>query len=358
VIPSGGAPAVPPALSVDSLDMWDSTAGLPEQVADALGAARGLAGLPSLDVVEHVVVLGMGDSGIAGDVLMATAAPFMPVPATVVKGYEPPDFVGANSLVFAVSFSGDSEETLEAAAAAYEAGAAMVVVTCGGELGRLAGEWQVPVVPVPSSIPQPRAALGAMAIPPLVVLEEIGLFPGAVQWIDQAVDQLRARRDELVVPGSLAEDLARRIDRTIPLIHSSEALGGAAALRWKAQINENAKAPAFYNVYPELCHNEVAGWGQQGDVTRQLITLVNLRHDAEHPQVAQRFELVAEVLLEVVADIVEVRAAGEGDLAQLFDLALIGDFVSLHLAGRQGIDPGPVPVLVEMEERLRQSRTS
>jgi glucose/mannose-6-phosphate isomerase len=296
----------------------------------------------------------MGGSGIAGDVLTAVAAPFMPVPVTVVKGYVPPDYVGTGSLVFAMSFSGDTEETLEAAAAAYESGASLVVVAGGGALERLAGEWDVPVVPVPAGIPQPRAALGAMAIPPLVLLEQIGLFPGALQWVDQAVDQLRSRRDELVRPGSVAEQLARLIGRTIPLIHSAQDLGAAAALRWKAQINENAKCPAFFNVYPELCHNELAGWGQHGDATRQLITLVNLRHDAEHPQVSRRFDLVAEVLREVVAEVVEVRASGEGDLAQLFDLALIGDFVSLHLAGNEGIDPGPIPVLVDLKNQLAQ----
>jgi glucose/mannose-6-phosphate isomerase len=347
--------AVPPSpLAIDSLDMWGATAGLPEQVEAAVSAARGLTSLPRHERVENVVVLGMGGSGIAGDVLTAVAAPFMPVPVTVVKGYVPPDYVGTGSLVFAMSFSGDTEETLEAAAAAYEAGASLVVVAGGGALERLAGEWDVPVVPVPAGIPQPRAALGAMAIPPLVLLEQIGLFPGALQWVDQAVDQLRSRRDELVRPGSVAEELARLIGRTIPLIHSAQDLGAAAALRWKAQINENAKCPAFFNVYPELCHNELAGWGQHGDATRQLITLVNLRHDAEHPQVSRRFDLVDEVLREVVAEVVEVRASGEGDLAQLFDLALIGDFVSLHLAGNEGIDPGPIPVLVDLKNQLAQ----
>jgi glucose/mannose-6-phosphate isomerase len=334
--------------------MWSATAGLPEQVEAAVSAARGIPGLPGHDRVENVVVLGMGGSGIAGDVLVATAAPFMSVPVTVVKGYEPPDFVGTGSLVFAMSFSGNTEETLEAAAGAYEAGASLIVVAGGGALVNLASEWDVPVVPVPTDIPQPRAALGAMAIPPLALLEEIGLFPGATQWVDQAVDQLRSRRDELVRPGNQAEELAHRIGRTIPLVHSSGDLGGAAALRWKAQINENAKCPAFFNVYPELCHNEVAGWGQHGDATRQLITLVNLRHDAEHPQVSRRFDLVVDVLREVVAEVIEVRAAGEGDLAQLLDLALIGDFVSLHLAGNEGIDPGPIPVLDEIKEHLRQ----
>jgi glucose/mannose-6-phosphate isomerase len=352
--PSGRSSlAQPSPLPIDSLDMWSATARLPEQVEEAVAAARGVKDLPQHQRVENVVVLGMGGSGIAGDVLVAVAAPFMPVPVTVVKGYEPPDFVGTGSLVFALSFSGDTEETLEAAAGAFEAGASLIVVSAGGSLVSLAGEWDVPVVAVPPDIPQPRSAIGAMAIPPLVVLEEVGLFPGASQWIDQAVDQLRVRRDELVRPGSRADELARRIGRTIPLVHSSGDLGAAAAVRWKTQINENAKCPAFWNVYPELCHNEVAGWGQHGDATRQLITLVNLRHDAEHPQVSRRFDLVTEVLREVVADVLEVRAGGEGDLAQLLDLALIGDFVSLHLAGNEGIDPGPVPVLDEMKEQLK-----
>ena len=138
-------------------------------------------------------------------------------------------------------------------------------------------------------------------------------------------------------------------------MHGAQNLGATAALRWKTQVNENAKCPAFSAVYPELCHNDVVGWGQHGDVTRQVMTLVNLRHDAEHPQVVRRFELVADVLREVVADIVEVRAEGEGDLAQLLDLVLVGDFVSLHMAAAEGIDPGPVPVLDELKQRLREA---
>ena len=350
--PARGQQAEASPLLVDSLDMWGSTAALPEQMEAAALAARDVGDLPPRERIENVVVLGMGGSGIAGDVLAVAAAPFMSVPVTVVKDYVPPDYVGTGSLVFAISFSGDTEETLEAAAAAFEAGAALVAVTGGGELARMAADWDVPVVPVPADIPQPRAALGAMAIPPLVLLETIGLFPGAQQWVDQATERVRRRRDQLVRPDSLAESVAQRIGRTIPLIHGAQDLGAAAALRWKAQINENAKSPAFFNVYPELCHNEVAGWGQHGDVTRQLITLVNLRHNAEHPQVARRFDLVVEVLREVVADVIEVRAAGDGDLAQLLDLALIGDFTSLHLAGREGIDPGPIPVLDEIKVRL------
>ncbi|HLG93031.1 MAG TPA: SIS domain-containing protein, partial [Acidimicrobiales bacterium] len=318
-------------------------------------AALGLAGLPSRQDVENVVVLGMGGSGAAGDVVLAVAGPFMPVPVVVVKSYAPPAFVGRGTLVFAVSFSGDTEETVEAAMEAESDGAAVVVITRGGELARLARSWGAPMVEVPPSIPVPRAALAAMAVPALVVLEEVGLFPGATRWIELAVDQLRRRRDQLVGGASLAASLARRIGRTFPLVHSSGALGAAAAQRWKTQINENAKAPAFWSVHPELCHNEIVGWGQHGDLTRQLFTVVNLRHEAEHPQVARRFALAAEILGEVVAGVEQVEAEGEGPLAQLLDLVLIGDFVSLHLAAQEGIDPGPTPVLDDIKAALRQA---
>jgi glucose/mannose-6-phosphate isomerase len=101
-----------------------------------------------------------------------------------------------------------------------------------------------------------------------------------------------------------------------------------------------------------MCHNEICGWGQHGDVTRQVMTVVRFRHDFEHPQVARRFDLTAEVLQEVVHDVVDLEAEGEGALAQLFDLVLQGDFVSLHLAALAGVDPGPIPVLDQLKREL------
>jgi len=339
---------------VDTLGMFDVTASLPEQVAMAAEQARGLDGLPDHGTVENVVVLGMGGSGIAGDILLAAAGPFMSVPAVVLKSYTLPAFVTANSLVIAVSYSGNTEETVEAASEAVATGAQLVVVSSGGELARLAESVGAPYVAALPGYAMPRAAIGAVSFPPLRVLESVGLFPGAPQWIDNAVAQLRRRRDQLIGDKSPALELARRIDGTIPLIHSSAGLGAAAVTRWRCEINENAKAPAISSVQPELCHNEIVGWGQHGDVTRQLLTLVQLRHDHEHPQVTRRFELVTDMVREVVAGIEEVRAEGEGELAQLLDLMLIGDFTSLHLAAQEGIDPGPVPALVEIKSRLKE----
>src|SRR5205085_7516028 len=149
------------AQATDSQGMLAATLALPEQVASAAERAKGLQGLPGIDDVNSVVVLGMGGSGIAGDIVAAVAGPFMPVPVVVAKSYELPAFVGDGTLVFAVSFSGDTEETIEAATEAAVQGARIVVVTGGGELGRLAESWGVPRVDLPGGIPQPRAGLGA-----------------------------------------------------------------------------------------------------------------------------------------------------------------------------------------------------
>jgi glucose/mannose-6-phosphate isomerase len=342
-------------MPVDSLGMLDAAAALPEQVADVLAESWGFDNLPDHDDVEHVVVIGMGGSGIAGEVLAAAAGPYLPVPVLVFKSYHIPAFVGEGSLVFAISFSGDTEETVEAVTEAALQGASVVAITAGGQLGDLAESWGAPIVRVPTSIPQPRAAIGALAVPPMLLLEEIGLFPGARHWVEAALDQLRVRRDLLVKPGSEAEDLARRIGRTMPLIHGGGGLGAVAAHRWKTQVNENAKSPAFWNAQPEICHNEIAGWGQHGDLTRQAMTLVNLRHDFEHPQVMHRFGVTRDLLDEVVADICDVRAEGDGELAQLLDLVMMGDFTSTHLALQQSVDPGPVPVIDQIKTAMATS---
>jgi len=330
-------------IPLDTQGILEATLRLPEQVAEAMAAAHGLEGLPDHEEIENIVVLGMGGSAVAGDVMVAAAAPFLPVPALALRGYNVPAFVGDGSLVFAVSFSGDTEETVEAVTEAALAGARVVAITTGGELARLAEAWEVPLVRIPPGIPQPRTGLGALAIPALAVLEDIGLFPGATAWVHAAVEQLTIRRDQLTKPGNVAETLARSIGRTIPVIHGGGPVGAAAASRWKSSMNENAKVPAFWNTQPELCHNEVSGWGQHGDVTRQILTLVALRHDFEHPQVMHRFELTYRLLDEVVAGIEEVIAEGEGELAQLLDLILVGDVTSIHMALQEGLDPGPIP---------------
>jgi glucose/mannose-6-phosphate isomerase len=339
--------------NVDSLDLFGAAFSLADQIEAAAAAAVEVEGLPDASGVSSVLICGMGGSGIGGDVTAAVAGPVASVPILVSKNYECPAFVGPDTLVVAASFSGNTEETVSAFEAAASAGARLVAVCSGGRLGELAEEMSVPVLALDPTIPMPRAGIGAVSAAPMVLLDRLGLAPGMLDQISSAVGRLRRRTAVLGSPGNPAELLARRIGRTLPLVYGGGALGEVAAWRWKGQFNENCKVPSWSNRIPELTHNEICGWGQHGDVTRQVFTMVLLRHDFEHPQVARRFEIVEEICTEVVDAVHTVEAEGDCPFAQLMDLVLFGDVVSLHAAVSAGVDPGPVPILDEIKARLR-----
>ena len=212
-----------------------------------------------------MVVIGMGGSGISGDVLHAIGSPLLPVPVTVVKGYECPHFVIEASLVFAVSCSGGTEETIEAASDAALAGAKMVVVASGGELappGRgVAGAHRRPC----PTVPWPRVAFGSMAVPLLVVLWRMGFLPGADLWVERAVEQLKWRRDDLVSGGaSFRGGGGGTPDRPHRALACTEA-GRWAPSPPSAGRPRSTRTPsglAFAATQPELCHNEVCGWAE------------------------------------------------------------------------------------------------
>jgi glucose/mannose-6-phosphate isomerase len=348
--------------TTDSLGFLDAVAGLPEQLAAAHDAAVAIEPdqFPAAAGVQNIVVLGMGGSGITGDVLAATASAVLPVPVTVLKQLRTPAFVGPATLAFAISYSGNTDETLTMAQGAADAGARLVAVSAGGALAELAASRGALHVQCPSGF-MPRAALGALVAPVFVTLFRMGLLPDARAWLVSAQEQLARRRDEcgpaVAARANPARELARRIGRTIPLVYGGGAIGGVAALRWKADVNENAKAPAFWNAYPELDHNEICGWGQHGDVTRQLFTLVELRHGFEHERLARRFDVTRTIIEEALHQVLEVRATGDGRLAQLLDLMYMGDWVSCYVALQSDVDPGPIDAIAQLKEALDTGRS-
>lgn len=327
---------------IDSLGMREALLSLPDQIEASMAAIGDISGLPDPANIEHVLILGMGDSGFGGDVAAASARPFSSMPIVVYGGYLPPSWVGRSTLVVAISQSGATEETLESLEAAVESGASLVAVTSGGELETLARHANAPVLPVVTDSVMPRGALGSLAVPPMLALEQLGFFPGARAWLDEAVTELKIRREELIGSNSPARQIADRVGGTMPVIYGGGAIGTTAAKRWKVAYNHNAKSPAFWAPMPELCHNELVGWGGDFETT-QLFTQIQLRHDAEHPQTAHRFEFVKQVTEPAMHDVIEVRARGEGPIAQLLDLIFVGDQLSIEAASDRGVDPGPLP---------------
>ncbi len=341
----------------DSMGFLDAVEGLPEQLATAHRVAGAVDAdrFPAATEIDHVVVCGMGGSGISGDVVAAVANDRLPVPVTVLKQYRVPAFVGPRSLVFAVSYSGATEETESMARAALERGARLVAVARGGPLADLATSAGALHMPCPDGY-LPRAALGALVAPIFVTLMRTGLLPDAHRELLAAEQQLARRRDACApaVEGAAndARELARKIGRTLPLIYGGGALGAVGAYRWKCDINENAKAPAFWHAYPELDHNEICAWGQHGDVTRQLLTVVELRHGFEHERLEPRFAITREIIEEAVHQVLSVQAQGETRLAQLLDLCYFGDWVSCYLALQNDVDPGPIDAIFTLKDRL------
>ena len=281
----------------------------------------------------------------------------MPVPVVVHKGYEPPELrrrahAGVRRLVLG-QHRGDRRGRAPrrpppAAAWSWSSPAA-------ASSAALADAWGAPRVPIADGIPMPRAGIGAVAVPPLVVLERVGPVPRRRRRGSTPPSTSCARRrDQLVADGNPAERLARRIGR-----HDADRLrrrrrsAAVAAMRWKTQFNENAKVPAFCQPVPELCHNEICGWGQHGDVTRRSSRWSTCATTSSTRRSCRRFDLV---------DAVHRRGRGRhrrgarpratAPLAQLLDLVLFGDFVSLHLAAEEGVDPGPIPVLDDLKAAL------
>jgi glucose/mannose-6-phosphate isomerase len=343
---------------LDTLGLWEAAAAQPEHLTEALDTARrawAVLGPSDAAGVHAVAAFGVGTGGIACEAAAALAGPDLALPLWLGHGADVPGFVDDHTLVFAVSSSGRAEETLAAAEEAVARGARVVAVggDAGGALARLAVDAALPWCPVSpvsagdQDAPRARAALGGTVVPLLVALSRAGLAPDPAPSITAAAATLARRRDASLSFGGPARELARRVGRTIPLVYGAGGVTAVAARWWKARVNLNAKAPAFASALPALTYDELAGWGQGGDVTRQTMSLLLLRHGGESPTVAAQFAAVRAATEEVMSDVLEVWGEGEDDLGRFFDLALLGELVSLHLAGHEGVDPGPAPAVEE-----------
>jgi glucose/mannose-6-phosphate isomerase len=340
---------------LDTLGMWEATVGLPEQLERALGLSSDAFGGSQLTAargVEQVVLLGVGSLAGAADAVVAYAAPRSAVPVVAVQD-SLPAFVGPKTLVIASSHSGSDPGPVTAAVQALERGATVVTVNNGGALGDLATAHGLVTCPLAPEAPNARSAWGASVVSSLVALAGAGIVADPAAALRSAAASAGRRSEDWPSTQSPPGVVARQIGRTFPLLYGAGNLGAVAAHRWKAQINENVKTPAFAADVSLASHHDVVGWGQHGDVTRQLFTLVALRHSGETPESSGLFEAVLAATDEVMAGVLTVEADGEDDLSRLFDLVLFGDFVSLHMAAREDIDPGPVGAWTELGAAAR-----
>jgi len=340
---------------IDTIGMFAALDGLPGQCAEACRDLVENVQIPEINAISNIVVTGLGGSAIGGDLLRVYAAGKVPVPVAVNRDYVLPEYVGPDTLVFAVSYSGNTEETLSAYAEARTRGASVVAITTGGKLGEAAKKDGFPVIAVPGGI-SPRSATGYLFIPTLRVLDRLGLLPDVTEEITEMIDLIGDMRKKLGPAAAEAENpakqIARKLHGKIPVIWGSAGTTEVVAQRWKGQINENAKSPAYWNVLPELNHNEIVGFEFPSEILRKIHVVI-LRDERDHPRVQKRIEITKEVIQNAVDGYTEVWASGKGVLARLYSLIYTGDFASVYLAALNGVDPGPVKVIDFLKRELQ-----
>jgi glucose/mannose-6-phosphate isomerase len=345
--------------SLDSEDVLGAVERFPEQCREAWELGRSTTGLPDGEGIDSIVVLGMGGSGVSGDVVQAVIEPRLPIPFRTIKSYGPiPEWVGRNTLVFAVSYSGSTEETLAALDTALERGARIITVSSGGPLAATAASRNLAHVGIPTGL-QPRASLGYLTLPLLAVLTEMGLVPDLQPDIDESIKVLSemaptCHRDR---PRSAnpAKDLAAKIMNKVPVVYGGHGVGATAAYRFKCDLNEYGKTPAFWNEIPELDHNEIVGWNQLADMTSERFVAVLLREPGEHERVKLRFDITKRLIGGRLAEFVEVNAEGESVLARLLSLIFVTQLASIYVGLAYGVDPGPVDVIMKLKSELKDS---
>lgn len=301
---------------------------------------------------SEILFAGMGGSGIAGNYAAAIAGPFG-TRVTVHKGYGPVPLwaVRQRPLVIAASYSGNTEETLDFALNAHESGLPVASITTGGKLGGLSADNAWPTVAVPAGM-QPRAAAGYMIGATLQILESAYAVDDQRLALAEAADLA----DEALAEGSdewaQASEIAERLTGRIPIVYGGGPLSGVVAQRWKTQINENAKVPAWYSLLPELNHNEITGWETLPELTREAVAIASLRDRSDHDRVGARLAHTAALTEDAVPWVGEVTSKGVSLLARLISLTAVGDLVSLMLAERSGVDPVPVATIEKLKKLL------
>ncbi len=337
---------------MDSENFQKLIVDFPAQLRQAVETARKFSWEKKDFRPTNIVVTGMGGSAIGGDLVRSFLTGELAIPFYVIRHYTLPAFVGPETLLFASSYSGNTEETLSAFERAVQRKAKIVCLTSGGKLAQRAG--LLPVIPIPKGYP-PRAALGFSFVFLLLALGKMELAPDYSAAILQLADFLE-KKIKSWKPGvargkNEAKKLAASLFGTVPLVYAGSDFLEPVAVRWKGQICENAKQLAFHSFFPEQNHNELVGFGVLKHLGWKLAA-VFLQDKDDHPRVALRMQIVEDILRKKKIPVLKLASKGESVLERMFYLILLGDFASYYLAILNGVDPKPVAIIDYLKTRL------
>ena len=312
---------------------------------------------PDYSKVNKVVISGMGGSAIGGDLVSSLVAAEARLPILICRDYALPAFVDAETLVIVSSYSGMTEETLSSFEQALETEAKKLVITTDGKLKTVAERRNIPVFSFDYKA-QPRAALPFSFLPILGFLQKLGFLSDKSADVTEAVkvlQELSRKIDEGVpLPHNPAKQVAQRLYGYLPVIYGAGILSEVAR-RWKTQFNENSKAWAFHEVFPELNHNAVVGYQFPPELAGKVaVILLRSAHLPERIQL--RYQITCKLLDQYKVDYQFVDGEGSSALSQMMSLVLFGDYVSYYLAMLHKIDPTPVKAIDYLKEQLGKGK--
>jgi glucose/mannose-6-phosphate isomerase len=333
--------------------MIDHLLALPRQLRDAWAIAQRLALPDDYRRVTNVVICGMGGSAIGGDLTRTLVEDQIRVPVSVVRAYDLPAFVEADTLVVLSSFSGGTEETLSACDQALERGARCIAITGGGRLAERAAARGFPAIGF-SFDGRPREVLGYSTLLMLGVLVHLGLALDPGPDVEASARLLERMAEELGPGAPSDQNQARQLTRLlrgrVGVVYGG-GLMAEVARRWKGQLNENGKTWAFFEQLPELNHNAVLGYHFPVDAAEH-IAVVMLSSGLSHPRIKLRERVTIDLLESFHIPIQTVEAWGNSPLEHVFSAAYIGDFVSYYLALANRVDPADNGAIDYLKSRL------
>lgn len=344
--------------ALDAGKMGNAIAGMGANFMDAATrteAALASQTLPDKSKIANIVLGGLGGSAIGGDLVRSYLLSSLSIPFFINRTYRLPEFVDEKTLVIISSYSGSTEETLAMYEAAAARGAMIVCMTTGGTIKEWAERDGTVLIPLPKGF-QPRAALAHSFVPVLLLLEHLGLCAPQNAHIKETSDLLTLLASKYgtsnITESNEALALARLLQSRIPVVYSDTELIDTVNIRWRGQMQENAKHVAFGNILPEMNHNEINGWAHPVGRQEEFVALFVRSTQDEHPRVAKRFDILGEVLIGKGVHLEHVNAQGGSRLARMFSLIALGDWVSYYTALLIGEDPSPVPVIQLLKSKL------
>lgn len=296
---------------------------------------------------SNVIIAGMGGSSMPAAIIETYLGEKLKTPILICQNYDLPKEANNKSLVFASSFSGNTEETLSVYKECRRKKIQMVGITTGGELAKLCQKDKVPRILLPNEGIQPRCGTGYMFTGILAAMGKARLAPNKTNEIKATAKALSQMDFEVE-----AQKIAKQLVNKLIIVYASEKYKDIARI-CKIKFNENSKVMAFYNYFPELNHNETAGFTNFRKENIPTVVII-LRNKNDHPRILKRMEITADIIREKGGQVLNIAMPEGNPLTQIFGTLYFGDFVSYYLALEYNTDPSPVEVVEDLKKRLKE----